>query len=198
MTYLPAKPLVDKLIAHYWDAVHAIARTVHRPSFERQYERFWANIEADVEPRISFQAVVFAALLSSVISMSDSRVLDTFRVDKQSLVDNFRQGTEGALARANFLRTTKIETLQAFVMYLVSLSFLRMLVDPTSPMAFIRMVCKLLKRTHQIPLCRNEISRAHSALTGMCIRLAECMGLHRDPTTYSNSPIEIHVRRLVW
>jgi hypothetical protein len=24
------------------------------------------------------------------------------------------------------------------------------------------------------------------------------MGLHRDPTTYSNSPVEIHVRRLVW
>jgi hypothetical protein len=127
MTYLPAKPLVDKLIAHYWDAVHAIARTVHRPSFERQYERFWANIEADVEPRISFQAVVFAALLSSIISMPEPKVLSTFRVDKQSLVDNFRQGTEGALARANFLRTTKIETLQAFVMYLVSKSLLRML-----------------------------------------------------------------------
>ena len=133
MTYLPAKPLVDKLIAHYWDAVHAIARTVHRPSFERQYERFWANIEADVEPRISFQAVVFAALLSSIISMPESKVLNTFRVDKQSLVDNFRQGTEGALARANFLRTTKIETLQAFVMYLVSEFLLRMLVTLLFP-----------------------------------------------------------------
>lgn len=50
----------------------------------------------------------------------------------------------------------------------------------------------------QIPLCRNEVSRAHSALTGTLIRLAECMGLHRDPKTYSTSPIEIHVRRLVW
>lgn len=50
----------------------------------------------------------------------------------------------------------------------------------------------------QIPLCRNEISRAHSALTGSLVRLAECMGLHRDPTTYSTSPVEIQVRRLVW
>jgi hypothetical protein len=32
----------------------------------------------------------------------------------------------------------------------------------------------------------------------MCIRLAECMGLHRDPTTYSNSQVEIQVRRLIW
>ncbi|KAH7378799.1 hypothetical protein BKA66DRAFT_513203 [Pyrenochaeta sp. MPI-SDFR-AT-0127] len=167
MTHLPSKVLVDKLIAHYWNAVHVIARTVHRPSFERQYHKFWTNINAGIEPRISFQAVVFAALLSSIVSMAESRVLIEFGVDKQSLVNNFREGTEAALARANFLRTTKLETLQAFVMYL-------------------------------IPLCRNEVSRAHSALTGSLIRLAECMGLHREPTTYSTSPVEIHVRRLVW
>ncbi|KAF2786581.1 hypothetical protein K505DRAFT_368111 [Melanomma pulvis-pyrius CBS 109.77] len=167
MTYLPAKPLVDKLIAHYWGAVHVIARMVHRPSFERQYESFWISISNGVEPRVSFQAVVFAALLSSIVSMSESRVLTEFGVDKQNLIDNFKQGTESALARANFLRTTKLETLQAFVMYL-------------------------------IPLCRAEVSRAHSALTGTVIRLAECMGLHRDPSQWSSSPVEIHVRRLIW
>lgn len=42
-----------------------------------------------------------------------------FGVAKASLVDNFKLGTETALSRANFLRTTKIEILQAFVMYLV-------------------------------------------------------------------------------
>jgi hypothetical protein len=121
MSHLPSKPLVDKLIAHYWEAVHVIAKTVHRPSFARSYEKFWASIGAGVEPRASFQAVVFAALLSSVISMSEFKVLQELGVDKQSLVDNFRRGTEAALARANFLRATKLETLQAFVMYLVSL-----------------------------------------------------------------------------
>ncbi|KAF2738219.1 fungal-specific transcription factor domain-containing protein [Polyplosphaeria fusca] len=167
MTYLPAKALTDKLIDHYWLAVHVIARTVHRPSFERKYERFWNDVHSGVEPRVSFQAVVLAALLSSVISMSEEKLLADFGVDKNGLVDNFRQGTESALARANFLRTTKLETLQAFVMYL-------------------------------IPLVRAEVSRAHSALTGTCIRLAECMGLHRDPALYTSNPIETHVRRLVW
>jgi hypothetical protein len=50
----------------------------------------------------------------------------------------------------------------------------------------------------QIPLCRAEVSRAHSALTGTCIRLAECMGLHRDPASYTTNPIEIQTRRLLW
>jgi hypothetical protein len=119
MHYLPSRLLVDKLITHYWQAVHVIARTVHRPSFERQYSRFWEDVAAGMEPRTSFQAVVFAALLSSVISMSGGHVYHEFGVNKQSLVENFRQGTESALSRANLLRTSKLETLQAFVMYLV-------------------------------------------------------------------------------
>ncbi|KAH7095149.1 hypothetical protein FB567DRAFT_21456 [Paraphoma chrysanthemicola] len=167
MAYLPSKPLVDRLIAHYWEAVHLIARVVHRQTFETHYERFWADINIGQQPRASFQALLFAALLSSAVAMHEHKVFTDYGVDKQSLVDNFRQGTESALARAHFLRATKLETLQAFVMYL-------------------------------IPLCRNEVSRAHSALTGTAIRLAECMGLHRDPTTYSTSPVDIQVRRLVW
>jgi hypothetical protein len=112
--------MVDTLMAHYWEAVHCIAKTVHRPSFERHLDKFWVNINAGVEPRISFQAVVFGALLTSIVSMPEERVLVEFGVSKHSLVDNFRQGTEATLARANFLQTTKLETLQAFVMYLVS------------------------------------------------------------------------------
>jgi len=120
MAHLPSRVLADKLMTHYWEAVHVIARTLHRPSFQRHYETFWANINNGIEPRISFQAVVFAALFSSVISMTEARVLTEYGVDKQDLVNNFKRGTEAALARANFLRTTKLETLQALVMYLVS------------------------------------------------------------------------------
>lgn len=50
----------------------------------------------------------------------------------------------------------------------------------------------------KIPLCRSEVSRAHSALAGTAIRLAECMGLHRDGSHYGLDAVEIHVRRLVW
>lgn len=50
----------------------------------------------------------------------------------------------------------------------------------------------------QLSMCVDEISRAHTVLTGMAIRIAECMGLHRDPTEYGFSPIECHTRRLVW
>lgn len=50
----------------------------------------------------------------------------------------------------------------------------------------------------QITMCRCEISRAHSALVGMAIRLAELMGLHRDPGESHYSAVESHARRLIW
>lgn len=52
--------------------------------------------------------------------MDEATIIRDFGVSRASLIDNFRLGTETALGRANFLRTTKSETLQAFVMYLVS------------------------------------------------------------------------------
>lgn len=90
MTYLPSKVMVDRLVAHYWVAVHVIARTLHRPSFERRYEKFWTNINAGIEPRNSLQAVVFGVLLNSIVSMPEDTVLIEFGVSKESLINNFR------------------------------------------------------------------------------------------------------------
>lgn len=51
----------------------------------------------------------------------------------------------------------------------------------------------------KIPLCRDEVSRAHSVLVGAAVRMAECMGLNRDGSkAYNLNPLETHVRRLIW
>ncbi|KAL9578811.1 MAG: hypothetical protein Q9212_005483 [Teloschistes hypoglaucus] len=165
--FLPSKPIADRLLSQYWLAVHPLCRLVHRPSFLRRYHAFWAEVEMGVEPTGSLQAVVFAALFSGVVSMSDDAVPMAFGTSKKDLVDNFQLGTETALGRANVIRTTKVETLQALVMYM-------------------------------IPLCRTEISRSHSALVGTALRIAECMGLHRDGTEYGLNPVDTLVRRLIW
>ncbi|KAF9638552.1 hypothetical protein BFW01_g9449 [Lasiodiplodia theobromae] len=164
---LPAKSMADTLLKQYWLAVHPVATAVHRPLFERQYASFWKDISNGLEPRASLQALVLAAMLSAAVSLSEDTVTTEYGTTKAELVENFKEATEAALSRANVVRTTKLETLQAFVMYL-------------------------------IPLCRTEVSRAHSALTAMAIRLAECMGLHRDGARYGIPAVETHVRRLVW
>lgn len=165
--YLPSKNAADRLIAQYWHAVHYLCRTVHRPTFEAQYILFWGQISTGTEPLPSVQAIMSAAMFSAAVSMTDDEVTRIFGTSKNALVDSLRSGTETALAKANFLRTAKVDTMQAFVMYL-------------------------------IPLVRAEVSRAHSALVGSAIRLAECMGLHRDGSLYNMTPVEVHVRRMIW
>ncbi|KAF1362513.1 hypothetical protein EJ07DRAFT_153415 [Lizonia empirigonia] len=64
MNYLPTRSLVDKLMAQYWQAVHVVARAVHRPSFERHYEKFWKDTDSVQQrkswPRPNITAVTTA------------------------------------------------------------------------------------------------------------------------------------------
>jgi hypothetical protein len=119
--YLPAKSAADHLLQQYWLAVHPICRVVHRPSFQRRYDLFWDEVRMGIEPIGSLQAIVFATMFSAVLSMPENKILNSFGVSKKDLVDNFQQGAETALNRANLLRTTKVETMQAFIIYLVSI-----------------------------------------------------------------------------
>lgn len=112
--------MANILVQQYWIRVHPLAHVVHRPSFERQYLRFWQAISTGFEPTFSVQAVVFAALLSAAVSMTDVAVSSLLGREKKHLVKALQGGVEYALSRANVMRTTKTETLQAFTMYLVS------------------------------------------------------------------------------
>lgn len=121
---LPSKTVADKLLQHYWEACHPIARIVHRPTLEARYRILWDSIARGIEPTPSIQAIIFATLFTAAVSMTAQNVLDLFGVEQRNLIERFQLGTESALGKAHFLRSTKIETLQAFVMYLVSWSLL--------------------------------------------------------------------------
>ncbi|EXJ64160.1 hypothetical protein A1O7_00496 [Cladophialophora yegresii CBS 114405] len=168
LNFLPAKAAADILVRNYFENVHFIARVVHWPSFQLHYDNFWTSVLAGLEPPAWQQSLVLAVLFSAVASMAEQDVIAIFARPQSTILGNFQTGTEVALSKAQFLRATKLETLQALVIYL-------------------------------IPMCRDQLSRAHSVIVGMAVRLGECMGLHRDPDeVYGLSPVESHVRRIVW
>lgn len=166
--FLPTKSSCDLLMRKYHNNVHPICRVVHWPTYQFQYENFWNSILSGIEPPPSLQAIVFSVCFAAVASMTNSEIDTVFHQAHRNVLVNFQTATETALAKANFLRTTRFDTLQALIIYL-------------------------------IPMCRGEISRAHSVLVGAAIRLGECFSLHRDPVdTFGHSPIDAHVRRLAW
>lgn len=58
-------------------------------------------------------------MFSAAVSLSDDAAASFSEMPKHSLVDRLREMTEFMLSRANLLRTTKIDTMQAFIMYMV-------------------------------------------------------------------------------
>lgn len=120
MSYLPSQNVADSLLNQYWNCVHYMCRVLHRPTFERQYISFWQQVQGGIEPPASLQALVFSVLLSAATSLDEEQIAIQYGLEKKHLIESFQQGTESALYRANFIRTTKLQTLQALVMYLVS------------------------------------------------------------------------------
>lgn len=110
MNYMPSRSLSDQLVAQYLAAVHPIARVVHQHSFERQYNMFWHFVSSGNSPPAPLQAVIFAAIFSAAVSLSEDITLQIAGMPKSLLVDRLRSATETSLSRANLLRTTKIDT----------------------------------------------------------------------------------------
>ncbi len=119
LDFLPTKEAADELIRQYFNAVHVVVCLVHQQTFDQVYRKFWDQMSSGIEPAASTQALVFAAMFCGAVSMAEEMIIQFFGVGKRIILNNFQSGCEHALAKANVLRSMKLETIQAFVMYLV-------------------------------------------------------------------------------
>jgi hypothetical protein len=78
--FLPSRLAADLLIKQYFEYVHPICQIVHRPTFEKEYDTFWDEVSLGIEPPVSVQTIVFAALFSAVISMDEAVINRDFGV----------------------------------------------------------------------------------------------------------------------
>jgi hypothetical protein len=102
--------------------------------------------------------------------MSVDEVRKNFASDKKILFDRYCFATEQALARAGFLVSSDLITLQAFVLYLT--------------------VIRCQFESHD--------SRIGWTLTRSAIGIAQWLGLHRDGSRFGFQPFECEMRRRVW
>ncbi|KAL5093717.1 hypothetical protein Trisim1_010445 [Trichoderma cf. simile WF8] len=72
----------------------------------------------------SLQALLFAVSLAAITSLDEEETLACFDTPRIGLIARFRLGTERAFANAELLTTKKIETIQAFVIYLSLLPYI--------------------------------------------------------------------------
>ena len=122
INHLPPFSLSARILQQYWQSVHPVARILHRPSFEARWQTFANDLSVRNRPAKSLQAIVLAVLFSGIAAMPPGTLDREFGEDQQLWMRKLQAGTEYALNQAQMIQTTKVETLQAFVAYLVSLS----------------------------------------------------------------------------
>ncbi|RFU30743.1 hypothetical protein B7463_g5617, partial [Scytalidium lignicola] len=158
-----------RLVPIYWEAyttnVNPMLKFLHIPSIKDSFMSAQFSLDGLSRPS---QALIFAICFSAVASMSPDGVKSKFGEEKDILFQRLRFAVEQALARANFMGTNELVTLQALVL-------------------FLNCICR-----------QDDDSRVLYTMTGVAVRLAQLQGLHRDGTLFGLPPFETEMRRRLW
>lgn len=103
----------------YLTNVDPVFKVLHGPSLRKYLQEGAAELDCSPGPK-GLEALKFAVCYSATVSMTDGECEHRIGEDKGVLVARYRAGTELALAKADFVNTDEMSTLQALTIYLVS------------------------------------------------------------------------------
>ncbi|KAK9480714.1 fungal-specific transcription factor domain-containing protein [Lipomyces japonicus] len=165
---LPQRELCDKLIDRYFESIDPTLHIIHRPSFENEYCTFWLN-PAAVE--CIWLGMLLCMLALSLQSCRGDGVPEIYRGKEMQTWIGWQKATEACLVTGNFMLRGSIVVIRTLLLWL-AVESKRTLVEGFSD--------------------RTWVS------TGMVVRIAQSMGLHRDPKWFNISPFEAEIRRHMW
>lgn len=105
----------------YLDNVNPLLKVTHTQTLQGQLIEAAANPSKINKP---LEALLFSIYFMAIVSLTDEEVQDTFKEEKSRLMSKYHRGTQQALINAGFMRSSDLVVLQAFLMYLVSISSL--------------------------------------------------------------------------
>jgi len=175
---LPSRAICDDLYRNFLCAVHPVIPLIHTPTFDMQYRRFWewyVTWNGTNIPRgVLAESPCFVALLLAVL---------------------FTGSVAGPHPQVGGISPTgqQYDALQKQLCRMTSTS-LTMVGFPQNP-AMASLEAYLLL---QSILMREEEAVSSCSFVAVAVRIAQAMGLHRDPADFGLNPIQIEERRRVW
>lgn len=117
----PPPERMKTLRSLYFRNVDPLLKILHRPTIEKTFDIFIVNPE-DHPLSKPFEALFFAMYFAAVTSLSPENCRTLLGEDRAILSARYRQSVEIALAKADYLSSSSLETLQALMLYDVRLS----------------------------------------------------------------------------
>lgn len=117
----PTPARMKALCEIYFRSVDPLMKILHKPTTEKAFDLYMVN-PADHPLSRATEALFFAMYFAAVTSLKPDSCLKQLGEDRRLLSVQYKQAVERALARADYLNSTSLETLQAFMIYSVSLN----------------------------------------------------------------------------
>ncbi len=114
----PHRSQAYKLYLSFMTNVDPVVKILHGPSLRRHFTGETNKLNCSPGPK-GWDAVKFAIYYATTTSWTPEECLGQLGEEKAVLLHRFRSSTELALARADFINTEDVSTLQALVLYLV-------------------------------------------------------------------------------
>lgn len=112
----PAPEKMRRLCETYFRNVDPLIKILHRPTVEEMFNGFTSSPVDNPLSRTA-EALFFAMYFAAVTSLQPERCKELLGEDRGQLAVRYRQAAEYALARADYLNSTSLETLQALTLY---------------------------------------------------------------------------------
>lgn len=199
----PPSGQLTALFYYFQKNVDPMMKILHIPSLRKLVMGASARIDA-IPSGNYVEALLFAMYYSAVTSLTQEECLQNFHDGRNSLLARYRSGTESALSNADLLSTKEIGTVQALVIFLVSIF--------CCPNGFAVHVNfnnkartrKLHTRTNytnnasQTAVRTNDDTMFAWTLFSVAVRLGHSLSLHRESSWSSISPFTREIRRRLW
>lgn len=173
LEHVPTRRQSHILYKGFMSGVHAISPVLHPPTVLKMYNEFWrwynySSYSGEPCPDPSFIPLLYAIWYGGSVTISIRTIKSEFNVDSRST-----------------LSTTYSDEVTR---WLSKISF------PRSPS--LRGLAAFL--IVQTILSKEEEPLTSSLFISLALRVAQTMGLHRDPAQFGIAPAEAESRRRVW
>ncbi|KAJ5259505.1 hypothetical protein N7478_012486 [Penicillium angulare] len=141
ITHLHPSPIhIFQLWQVYLNNVNPLLKISHVPTLQNQIVGAGADLSNISKP---LEALMFSIYLISVTSMTKENVESTFDESKDTLLSKYHGATQRSLVNAGFMRSSDLMTLQAHLLYLLSIAIY---VDPRSLFCLIGIAVRVATR----------------------------------------------------
>lgn len=113
----PSPVIIFRLWQTFLDNVNSLIKMLHAPSVQQQLLDATSNL--DEIPK-NLEALMFAIYAMATVAMTDEACMKLFGEERFVVLQRFQADTRQALQNAEYLRSSDLVVLQAFVLLLVS------------------------------------------------------------------------------